>query len=673
MDKKLQDSLSNFASALENLVEELRTQGDVKDENKNAYQAILGKGGMKTRMKRIEAGIKKIKDDTTKILKNQTELLKLSKAKKQEEGGGLFNKSGDKKSMDKIKDGVGTIILIAGAVLAIGMAFKIISPVDVVSVLALSFAITMLGLTLAKLNENGMPSVKDSLMIGLALLSFTTGVVASSYLLQYIPEVSGAQLLTFGAILGMFALMSFGMENLMDGMKGMKPQHVVYLPIILAGISLAILASSFILNEVQEIKYSKLLNILAMGTVLGLLAIVMSIPMYIIGKMGGSIVKGALLSVLIFPAMSLAVMLSSWLISKGDYSQPIPLDWALNFGLTMLILSIPVAILGMIGPMAFVGALALVAISAAIVASAKILSYLDPGSLNAISDGIAYFLDVVGASIVKFATDVLPPLTMFLQKILNELFPYFREIMNFGRSLIEQIDDIILSIARVLESVGGIIGKIGDAFGIIGDKIIGILGAIKNIIATVADSIVNVMYGIADSLVKISQLDAGNMALIGLSLISIGTGLGAIAIGGAAMAAVDFFGGGIGSMLKDISQYHKQVYLTGKGIDKLAQGIKVLNNVDIDSEQINTVLTILDKINNTGASANIETVNRQVLDGTKLVEQIKDLSVPQNEELVSEMRTMNRQLSQIVAHSSNISSQLHKLRIDDSEPELKFN
>ena len=163
MDKKVLDSLSNFASALENLVEELKSQGDAEKERQKIFQGITGKRGIQMRLKRIEAGIKSIKDDTKQILRNQKTIMSLAKEKEGETS--VFGKAGGNENVKKITSGVGTIILIAGAVLAIGTAFKIIGSVDFLSVVALALSITLLAETLSRVNKNGLPSPHKMLLL----------------------------------------------------------------------------------------------------------------------------------------------------------------------------------------------------------------------------------------------------------------------------------------------------------------------------------------------------------------------------------------------------------------------------------------------------------------------------------------------------------------------------
>lgn len=725
MDKKLLDSLSNFSVAIDNLVEELKKKETTEKESSGIFKGMFGVKGISVRLQRMEKSIKEIKEDTTKIIKNQDKLLSLQKAQEKQEKSDVFSKSGDKGQMDKIKEGVGSIILIAGAVLAIGLAFKLVGKVDVLSVIALGISIGIMGAVLAKLSENGIPSPMESLSIGLSLLSMTAGVVASSFLLTLIPDIEIKQLLTFGLILLMFSALSVGISILIDGVKGIKPQEVLYLPLVLIGISLAIMASSFILQHTQIIPGNVLLNIILMGITLGIMALVMSIPIFLIGKMGGPLLKGAFLSVLILPAISLALMLSSLILGYGDYSKPLPLGWVFSFAIAMLILALPVAILGMIPlPIVLMGALALVIISAAIVLSSYILSFIDTEMFYKMADSIEYFIDKVGGAIIRFAREILPiliktiksfidevgpsivkfakeflpvlisaaksfveevgpPLAKFINEILppligaltellNSAMPIIIKILDIVKEAIGNIDDIINSISGFVEKLGDIFPKIGEMMEKVGNGLSKPLLAVRDIIKEVGNTIEKIIKTVVNAVLTLSKLDPTKLRTIGSSLGVVGDAVSSMT-GGWADIAKNFVGGvedPVTRILKGISTYGPNVSGVGQSINELSKGIKLLNDIDIEDEKINKVVSVLSKIGDVSAKISVDKVNTSILEGTNLINDIKSLADPQNEEMLNELRQINQQLAQISSNSSTISSQLNDLGSND-EPKLK--
>ena len=699
MDKNILNALSNFGAAIELLVDELKKKNSEDKKTDDIFSSMLGGSG--TNLSDIKKGIDDIKSDTSEIVKNQKTLIDLVRQNKQDDEAGLFSKSGDSKQINKITEGVGTIILIAGAVLAIGMAFKIISPVDLGSVIALGAAITALGFMIAKLKETGIPSPMESLNIGISLLAVTTAAVAASYLISGMADIGAGQLLTFIAISATFGLMfSMGLDETLRAISKISLEDVLYLPLILTGISLAVVASSFILQYTQPLDYGLLLNIVAIGAALGLMALVMSIPLYILGAMGTNAVKGALFSVIILPAISLAVALSSWIIGFGNYDTPLPLGWVITFSIGMLILVPLVGLLGLIPlPLILMGALSLVIVSLAMVAASHILSYINTDFLMNISDAFSYFIDKVGGSIIKFAEnilpvlvdaaatflnkvgpqlaqflrEVLPPISAFLGELINNVMPAVESIIDTVlKNVVPHISEILDSISLVIDKATDIFPKVGKAFKSIGEGIAAPLKAIESIIISVGTTIERIINSTVRGIEALAKLKPEQLHAVGEGLDVIGKAIKTMT-GGFGDVILEMISGGkqdpLTRILSSIAKYAGDVVPVGNSINSLANGLERLNEIDIDDDQMAKALSVVEKINDMSGKANIETVSRQIIDTGNLINELKELGSNDNDELLNEMRTMNQQLSQIVSNSSAISSQLNELR-EDKEPNL---
>ena len=76
----------------------------------------------------------------------------MQKKKENDKKTGLFEESGeDPKKEGQIKKGVTTILLIAVAVLAIGLAFKLVGKIDFLSVVGLSLAVVLMAIAFEKI------------------------------------------------------------------------------------------------------------------------------------------------------------------------------------------------------------------------------------------------------------------------------------------------------------------------------------------------------------------------------------------------------------------------------------------------------------------------------------------------------------------------------------------
>ena len=140
MDQKLLNALSNLSDGLEAIAEALKA----KSGDKSPTTAALQSGDFSKSIKEINVGVKQLLSDSKKILKNQETIIQLSKKSSTDNKKTDFETAGgDKKQESNIKKGVGTILLIAVAVLAIGMAFKLVGGINFLSVIGLSIAILL--------------------------------------------------------------------------------------------------------------------------------------------------------------------------------------------------------------------------------------------------------------------------------------------------------------------------------------------------------------------------------------------------------------------------------------------------------------------------------------------------------------------------------------------------
>jgi len=293
---------------------------------------------------------------------------------------------------------------------------------------------------------------KTIIALPLVLVGISLAIMLSSYILNQTQDVPYDKLLNImatGVTLGIIATLMM-IPLYLIGKTGKSMITGAILGILLfPAISLSIMLSSYILNQTQEVPYTKLLNIMATGVTLGIIATLMMIPLYLIGKAGKSMLTGAILGILIFPAISLAIMLSSYILNQGEYTKPIPIDWVLSFGLAMLIMSIPVLVLGMvstINPFAVpLGSLAMVVVSGAIMASSMILSkgkYENAPSLE--------WSKGVGLAMLAFVPAILAMGTVLAIPIVGAL------ILAGGFAAMVVVASSIVAVAEIFSKSGGV-------------------------------------------------------------------------------------------------------------------------------------------------------------------------------------------------------------------------
>lgn len=366
MDQILLDSLNNLSFALEQLAQSLNSRNG---SAQSAVGTALQSGDFSNQMVEINKGIQSIKEDTKKILENQETILKMQKDQDSKKTD-IFEESGQKKNL--VKDGIGSVLLIAGAVLAIGSAFALIGTVDWKSVIALSISLPLIAIAFEKIQEMKFDSKTLIGTIG-SLIAMSGGVLAASYILSKIPTVSIQQGLTAVMISAVFALMLPNIAALISSLMteeeigisipgmgdisqkkkalelGTILKATLLLPLIMVGASLGIVASSAILNKITPLDIPKALT--AIGISITFVFIAKSLSGIITALtsdseigFGGNVIKSkglnlsmVLAATFILPAImaasSLAITLSSHILSN---IQPLSFEQ----GLTAIAISV---------------------------------------------------------------------------------------------------------------------------------------------------------------------------------------------------------------------------------------------------------------------------------------------------------------------------------------------
>jgi len=311
MDKRLLDSLNNLSVALTTIADILN-----KKQTKSASGAALESGNFSEDLKQISVGIKSIKADTEKILKSQNAILELSKKKSSEKKTPMEETGGDKKKESNLKKGVGTIILIAVAVLAIGMAFKLVGKIDFLSVVGLGLAIVIIAVAFEKVARLNL-TIKQAAIASIAMVMMSVAVMLSSWALGMIKPIGFTQAVTGILIAGLFTVLSFGLPKIVKAIDKIKNpiKTGFYLILILPAIALGIALASWALSYIKPIGFAQAIT----GILIAAMFTVVAFGIEKIIKALDGIknpIKTAFLLVLILPAIALAITASSYILSK---------------------------------------------------------------------------------------------------------------------------------------------------------------------------------------------------------------------------------------------------------------------------------------------------------------------------------------------------------------------
>ncbi len=375
------NKLSDFTKTLEDLVDILKEQqkiGPTEVVNKLLENIDADK------LSTIADNIETVKNNTIEINKNVEKTLKVVQELKREKEGGLPAEISSKENKTKVLDGIKTIILIAGGVLAIGLAFKIIGNVDFLSVVALSFGIMMAAEAFSKVasmtDDKGKPLAWKQIIMGAATLVIMSGaILISGLILKGMPTIGLGELLTIvfvGASMGLasyFLLSAIGKVKMKDLL--MAPLVALVLP----AIALAIVGAAYILQYTPTIGFKQLVSALMVSV--ALLPLIWGFQ-FIIKGMRGVKPEEVLMAVGVIPLIAIAIVASSWiLMGVADLDLIKVLKAGLGVGIAILAMVPTIWLLnkaGLLKPTALkdlaIGALAIPLIATAITLSSWVLS-----------------------------------------------------------------------------------------------------------------------------------------------------------------------------------------------------------------------------------------------------------------------------------------------------------
>jgi hypothetical protein len=413
MDKQLLEALNNLSDSLEMISKALENKEGSNTTTTNALQS----GDFSKQLTEITTSLKSIKSDTKKILEKQNTILEMQKQKDSDKKNAIDETGEDPKKQSDLKKGVTTILLIAVAVLAIGLAFKIIGKVDFLSVVSLGLAIVLIAHAFQKIAEAEITE-DQAIDAGATMVIMSMAIMVSSWILSFIKPISFTQAVTAILIAGMFTVIAFGIKKLINALGeniGTLMKSILFLPLILPAIALGITLSSWVLAFINPISFAQAITAILIA---GMFTVIAFGIKKLINALGADITtlgKAILFLPLILPAIALGIAASSWvlqMIVPISFTQALTgiliaaMFTVISFGIKKLI----GAFKGLDPAQAAVAAilmpLLLIAMSMAIAASSFFLAQITP-------IGFDQFFTAIGISIVfvvlAFALKLMAP------------------------------------------------------------------------------------------------------------------------------------------------------------------------------------------------------------------------------------------------------------------------
>jgi len=318
MDKKLLDALNNLSIALGDIAQALAD----KSEATSATAKAMKGGDFISEIKEINVGVKQLQKDTKQILSNQQTIMKMAETKsKDSKTSDVEGLGKDKTSQKNFKEGIGVILLIAVAVLALGVAFNLVGKVNFLSVVALSLALPLLAIGFAKvlttLKEVGFNAKEDSKNFLIAIGAIALSITMASWILQMIIPLSFSKAMTATFIAVTFALLAPSISSFMTAFKGLTWMEIakgaVSMVIILPAMALGLAFASWAFQLIRPIGIAQFLT--AVGISVAFVVISFGLKKMLESFKDVDLktaVKDIVLLPLVLPAVALGIALSSY-------------------------------------------------------------------------------------------------------------------------------------------------------------------------------------------------------------------------------------------------------------------------------------------------------------------------------------------------------------------------
>ena len=259
--------------------------------------------------------------------------------------------------------------------------------------------------TIVLLSKFGLlkPQSIKELGIALAVIPVLSSIIVlSSYILSFTENIPLFRVLKAGFGIGIATLLLLPTIILLQKVGLLKPSAVKDMLIASAVfplLSISIVLSSYILTLTQDVPFT---TVVKAGIAIGLATLAM-VPTILFLQKAGLLKPSAILELLIATAaivlISAAIMLSSWILSVGNYDAPVPYEWTLQTALGLLVFGGSMAAIGYLDPTLIflsVGALGVLLVAATILLVSAILGAGNYGNFPSWEWSTSVGLSMVG-------------------------------------------------------------------------------------------------------------------------------------------------------------------------------------------------------------------------------------------------------------------------------------
>jgi len=312
-DKGFINKLESFTDALGDLVDILK-----KKSEKSSDTVFETMDDFPNKINDIAKELSEIKKDVSDLKSTTNDIKKAVEDIKKDDGndtGGVFFGKISNIKNKSLKEGIGIIGLMAGSILAMGLAFKVVGDVDFTSVIGLSIAISVMSVSFIEVVERMKKSKvgnKDMYNYMKMIPILTGSILLAGVVFNSIPTLSIGQMLTIGLLSITLGISTYIMSKTIKNVDGGDIKKYLLLPVILPAIATGIMVSSWLFKLTSTLNEKKLESIAVVSLSIGM-------SLYLMGKtikyVKENDVKKYLLLPVILPSIALGLVLSSWAFS----------------------------------------------------------------------------------------------------------------------------------------------------------------------------------------------------------------------------------------------------------------------------------------------------------------------------------------------------------------------
>jgi len=216
-----------------------------------------------------------------------------------------------------------------------------------------------------------------------------------------------------------------------------------------------------------------------------------------------------------------------------------------------------------------------------------------PGIMNSLGQAIGSFFVGLSTGLVTFAEAMATPTPLFglpVGLIVLAMAMGIAAALRIAGPGIE-------ALGKAFTGLGKGLGAAAPAIQAAASAIFNVFKGIGYVIESVGKAISTVITAVADSIVKFSDVDAGNIAAVGLSLGALGAGLLALTAGEVVNGIASFFGASPVDTLKELETIDgNKMKVTADGLKSMSDALTNFGNVNTDP--IIKSADALDKFNN---------------------------------------------------------------------------